>query len=67
MGEAMAYLKQAVELDPRSAEMHNTFGNVLVGAGNLPEAISHYERAIQINPKVSPGLFQYGLCAPPQR
>ena len=36
--------------DPLNADAHNSFGNFLKETGEVEEAISHYERAIELEP-----------------
>ena len=53
VSQAVAYLEEALRLDPRSAEAHYVFGNVLASSGlpeRVPEAIAHYEAALRIRP-----------------
>ena len=67
MGEAMAYLKQAVELDFCTAETHNTFEGCWSEPGICRRRFRTMKGPVQIDPKVSPGLFQLGPRAPPPR
>ena len=48
--EAVAPLREAVRLDPDSAEAQSNLGVVLGRAGQLAEAVTHYRKAIQIEP-----------------
>ena len=48
--DAAALIGRAVALNPDLAEAHNDRGVILVGNGDLAQALSCFERAVQINP-----------------
>ncbi len=53
LSQAVAYLEEALRIDPKSAEAHYVFGNVLALSGlpeRLRDAIAHYEAALRIRP-----------------
>jgi tetratricopeptide (TPR) repeat protein len=48
--EAIAHFREAVQLNPESAEAHSNLGAGLGLQGKLDEAIVHFRRALQIDP-----------------
>ncbi|MGD1019290.1 MAG: tetratricopeptide repeat protein [Verrucomicrobiia bacterium] len=44
------------------AEAHNNLGNVLVGLGKVPEAITQYEQALRIKPDFAEGHADLGAA-----
>lgn len=48
--EAVAELRQAVQLDPRSARAHNGLGLALRAQRNLAESTAAYQEAIRLDP-----------------
>jgi tetratricopeptide (TPR) repeat protein len=48
--EALQHLQLAIYYHPRFAEAYVALGDLLAHAGNLPEAISQYQQALQIRP-----------------
>lgn len=48
--EAIAHYRQALEITPDDAEVHNNLGAALLRAAEIPEAIAQCERALQLNP-----------------
>jgi tetratricopeptide (TPR) repeat protein len=51
--EAMAELKVAVALDPKSARTHAVFGVVLRGLRQWEEAVAEFKAAIALDPKAA--------------
>ena len=49
--EALRRLLQAVVRDPDSADLQNDLGYVYRNLGQMPAALRHYERAIELNPR----------------
>lgn len=49
--EAIAEMKRALELDPRSASMESFFGQTLVWAGRLEEAMAQYQKCAEMFPR----------------
>jgi tetratricopeptide (TPR) repeat protein len=50
---AIAHLREALRIDPSSAEAHYALGNVLAVSGGPEqeaEAVGHYENALRLNP-----------------
>ena len=43
-------LRRAIELRPRYAEAHSTYGVLLSGMGRFPEAIAQVDSAVQLDP-----------------
>jgi DNA-binding SARP family transcriptional activator/TolB-like protein/Tfp pilus assembly protein PilF len=54
--ESEAQLRRAVTLDPSYSEAWNWLGNSLLGQSRLKEAKAAYERAIAIDPLLSPAI-----------
>jgi tetratricopeptide (TPR) repeat protein len=49
--DAASHYEAALQLEPRDAETHYNFANLLAAdAANLPEAIRHYEAALHVRP-----------------
>ena len=48
--EAMAHYREAVRLDPRSAEAHMDLANLLDAAGKTDEATAHFQEALRLEP-----------------
>ena len=60
--EAVAYLEQALRLNPDYAEAHYNLGVTLQQAGKVPEAIGHYEQALRINPDYAEAHNNLGIA-----
>ena len=58
--EAQAMFEQAIRDNPNFAEAHNNLGFTLreQGRQNYPKALQHYNRAIQLKPKM-PETYEY--------
>jgi len=54
------YLKQAVEIAPNAAHIHNNLANLLSGLGKTDEAAIHYQTALKHNPNLSEALHNLG-------
>lgn len=50
--DAEKLIKKALEEDPQFIEAHSAYADFLMGNNRIKEAIPHYEKAIQINPKI---------------
>ena len=50
--EAEKLIKKAIEEDPQFIEANSAYADFLMGNNRVKEAISFYEKAIQINPKI---------------
>ena len=50
MDAAERQFKRSLALNPRSAEAHFGYSNYLVAAGRLNEALTHAERAVELDP-----------------
>lgn len=57
---AMAHLDAALEMEPRSAFLHNLAGAVHTKQEDYPEARRSYERALEIEPGFFPAIFNMG-------
>jgi cytochrome c-type biogenesis protein CcmH/NrfG len=49
--EARASLQTAARLNPGAAEIHNQLGHIVVAGGDIGEALTHYERAVELAPE----------------
>ncbi len=54
---ARAAIEQALELDESIARAHNTLGVIAAVAGQIEEAITHWRRAVALNPNDYQTLF----------
>jgi spermidine synthase len=48
--DAVARLREAVDLTPDSAEAHNDLGVALASLGRIEEAAPHFQRAVELEP-----------------
>ena len=48
--EAIAQFSQALQVEPDSAEAHNSLGALLARQGELSKAIEHFREALRIKP-----------------
>lgn len=53
-------LKQALEIAPHAAHIHNNLANLLSGLGQVEAASQHYQIALQHNPNLSEALHNLG-------
>jgi hypothetical protein len=60
LGEAAAYLRQAIRLKPAMAQAHNNLGLALAELGRFAEAEAAYEAALAIDPKMPEALTNLG-------
>ncbi|HUQ46912.1 MAG TPA: tetratricopeptide repeat protein [Gemmatimonadaceae bacterium] len=51
--EAIAIIRLAVELDPKSYDAHNALGETLGKSGDTAGAIAAYRKSLRLNPRVS--------------
>ena len=54
-------IKKALLADPHFSEAHYTLGNILRDKGQIDDAISCYERAIQLEPSNAYAWNNLGL------
>ncbi len=47
---AIDYYKEALQLDPRSPELHQDLGLALFKGGRLEEAVEHFTEALKLDP-----------------
>jgi Flp pilus assembly protein TadD len=59
--KAEGFFKQADRLLPNSPELLNNIGFALYSANKLTEAVSFYNKALQINPGFKKALYNYAL------
>ena len=61
--EAQAKFEQAVRENPRFAEAHNNLGYTLrkQGAAHFQKSLEHYNRAIELNPKLAEAYMYRGV------
>jgi len=50
LAETITHLRQAVEIQPRAAQMHLALANALRDHGDVAAAIGHYQRALVFEP-----------------
>jgi|GEM_PF-3105682 len=55
--EAIAFAKQALEVDPQCDQAEKVWGLALHFKGDTPEGISHLYRAVRFNPKYATGWY----------
>jgi tetratricopeptide (TPR) repeat protein len=58
--DALAELRDALELDPKSVDAHYYSGLVLVGLGRLDDAVRSFEQARSLAPEDDAVLYQLG-------
>ena len=46
----------------KDVKKHLEAGKRLFDLGEIPQALSHYKAALEIDPECAPGPFQSGLC-----
>jgi tetratricopeptide (TPR) repeat protein len=65
--KARSNLQEALRLKPGDATTHLLLGNTLATQGNHREAIKHFQKALEIDPKLEPArqaLAKYGSIVP---
>ena len=60
--QAEAAITRAVRIDPQSAEVRYTRGNILLLRGEPEQAIAEYRAAIELNPNFSHAHARVGQC-----
>ena len=50
--EALAEYREALRLQPRAYQIHDSYGNLLGKMGRPDEALAEYREAIRLNPKI---------------
>ena len=60
-GQAIDFLTQALQINPRHFEAHYNLANVYSDLGNLKLAKTHYEVAIEIEPEYPNSYYNLGL------
>ena len=58
--EAVQYFRKALDIEPKSAEIHYKLAFLLRHSGELDEAIKHFKKALHIKPEFSQALFFLG-------
>jgi predicted Zn-dependent protease len=58
--EAAAELKQAIAIQPRSAEAHHNYGLALAKLGDMPGAIEQLKQATQLKPQLDASWLTLG-------
>ncbi|NJK63613.1 MAG: tetratricopeptide repeat protein [Synechococcaceae cyanobacterium SM2_3_1] len=61
-GQAVDLYRQALELEPNNAGLHNNLGVVLRRQGDLSTAIAAYRRATELDPNLSAAYVNLGLA-----
>lgn len=59
--KAVEWARQAVKLSPGSSPFHDTLAWAERASGNLPGALAHLKRAIELEPKVAGYHFHMGV------
>ncbi|KAI4351624.1 hypothetical protein L6164_005967 [Bauhinia variegata] len=59
---AVELLSQAIDLNPRSAELFSDRAQVNIKLNNFTEAVADANRAIELNPKLSKAYYRKGLA-----
>ncbi len=52
MKEIFALAEIALELYPKSAELHKEIGDIYLGAGQKEKALIYYKKALEFDPKL---------------
>ena len=60
-GEAVAYLKRCIELDPTEARAHHFLGAEYAQIGMIDRAVETLTRAVELDPSLYTAVFQMGL------
>ena len=58
--EARKVLATALELNPRLARIHNELGVIAAETGHVDEAVAHWKRAVELEPREFDTLFNLG-------
>ena len=61
--EAIVYLREALRIDPLSAEAHNNMGGALQRLGRLDEALKEHQEAVRLNPALVDARYNIGVVA----
>ena len=61
LDEALGYLREALRLDPQSAESHNNMGGALQRLGRLDEALNEHQEAVRLNPALTDARYNIGV------
>jgi adenylate cyclase len=62
MDEAIASLKEAIQLDPENGQAHQGLARAYwIGKGDFDAAVPEFERAIELNPEAGYSYLQLGL------
>jgi tetratricopeptide (TPR) repeat protein len=60
--KAIAYLTEAMEMDPNYSEYYNDRGNLYLKLNRLEEALQDYQKAIELSPPYWEVWFNIGQC-----
>jgi tetratricopeptide (TPR) repeat protein len=61
LNEAVAYLTEALRLNPGFAESHNNLGGAYQRLGRLDEALREHQEAFRLNPRLLDARYNVGL------
>ncbi len=61
LNEAIGYLREALRLDPLSAEAHNNMGGALQRLGRPAEALAEHREAARLNPALIDAHYNIGV------
>lgn len=59
---SLQYLNQAIKLQPQSAAIHNSKGNVLLRQNDPQAALQEYRKAVKIDPRYAIAYNNIGRC-----
>jgi len=62
VADAMDCDRQALRIEPDSAETHNSMGTALKDLGQLQEAVATYRRAVALKPNCADAHFSLGFA-----
>lgn len=61
-GEVIALCKRTLSLDERNAQAHTLLGEVYAGQNKPAEALPHFEKAVEIQPKLTRNRLNLAGC-----
>ena len=63
VAEAVRYLREAIRLNPLSAEAHNNLGGAYQRLNRMDEAMREHQEAVRLNPKLVDARYNIGVVA----
>jgi len=61
-GGSLEHYKKALDLDPDSEIFHFTLGNVYIRNGDIPNAIAHFEKVVELNDNNLEAMNYLAIC-----